>query len=242
MAKFSDPRFPRFNFKGFRLTGRQKLILIIAAIFLAIIVWRILQYRATERYAFHPASEVSRIEYAATRARSWRVSTIGTMRGVPFRTDQDVVCPDQSQTTTYAGPKGQETLAEEIIITKDKMYAHEGNEPWTSEPNTTTGLCAKGPMAGPNSLVETLQNWNRIADFRRVPDTQPSKSSCQVWGFYYGGSPAPMATLCLDQDLKLPLEIQSGPLRLEYSRWNEIGGIAVPDIPLPPPTTTPTTK
>ncbi len=230
MAKLPPLRPPRLDFARFRLSPRRRLLLIIGAIFLAAVAWRGMQYRKAERQAFHPASEVSRIEYAASRARSWRVSTIGTLRGMPFRTDQDVVCPYESQTVTYIGSKGKETVAEQLIVTRDTVYAREGNDPWTAQASPAKGVCGKGLMAGPSSLIETLQSWGASADLRPVPGSEAAQRHCQLWGFYYGGSPLPMATICLEPELQLPVELENGPLRVEYSRWNEIGGIAPPDM------------
>jgi hypothetical protein len=242
MTEFPHLRLPRLDLRRLRLSPRRRLILIIGLIFAVAIGWRVLQYRGSARQAFHPASELTRIQYAAMRARSWRVSTIGTMRGVPFRTDQDVVCPYESQTTTYVGPKGSEALAEQIVVTKDVSYAREGNDPWTSQPSPPKRMCVKGPMAGPSSLTDTLQSWSRSADLRRMPDISPATSSCQWWGFYYGGSPTPMASVCVDGNSQLPLELESGPLRIQYSRWNEIGGIAPPDTGEPAPSASETPK
>lgn len=179
------------------------------------------------KQVFTPASIVDQVEYAAANARSWRVTTVGTMQGRPFQSDQDVLCPSDSHTVTHVTDvAGASSVAEEFIQTKDTLYAREANEAWQSQPKTAEP-CRTGPMAGPASLLDTLENLKRQGIVRRGDLLGTAGASCRVWDFYAAGGL--LGSICVDDETHLPYDVKVGTLRVQYSNWN------MPLIIEPPP-------
>ncbi|HZQ69809.1 MAG TPA: hypothetical protein VFA68_14900 [Terriglobales bacterium] len=190
--------------------------------------------KAARPSGFTPASELERIAYAARNARSWRVTTFGTMHGEPFQTDQDVVCPYDSHTVTQTRTKsGALEPSGEIIQTRDTLYAREGLSRWAAQPVTVTDRCARGPMAGPtplSSVLESLKSTSRMVPGQVI---QNKESACRVWNLYSGNSPGPIGSLCVDESTHLPYELQLGSLHVQYSYWNMPIQVIAPEIEMP---------
>lgn len=182
--------------------------------------------RAAEARRFKPASEIDRVEYAVSNARSWHSTTQGTLHGQAFQTDADVVCPFQSHTVTRARD-GSNPVISEIIETRDRMYAREGGQPWSSEPRPGTEKCRNGPMAGPSTLLSTLAGLKTATPVRGEL-LQAGGNSCRVWNFL-ANSGVSLATLCVDDITHLPYEVKQGTLDVRYSEWNMPIVIAAPD-------------
>lgn len=195
--------------------------------------WWEARIKAASARRFVPAGELDRIQYAIASARAWHVTTIGTLRGQPFQTDQDVVCPFQSRTVTHAkDAPGASTLVSEIIETQDKMYAREGDAAWSSEPKLGTDKCRQGPMAGPTSLISTLAGF-KSAILVRGGLQQLGGDSCRTWNFA-SSSGALLASLCVDDATHLPYQLKMGALEAQYSNWNlpiNIGAPVMPAVP-----------
>lgn len=177
--------------------------------------------------------ELDRIEYAVRSARSWRVTTAGTMHGEPFQTDQDVVCPFNSHTVTRtSGAAGSSSIAEEFIETKDTFYAREGKDPWASQPRAGSDKCAAGPMAGPSPLIATLESLRASTVLRPGAQVQFEGGACRLWDFFTkDGSGGTLGSICVDEISHLPYELRLGSLRVHYSNWNEPVAIEAPDTP-----------
>lgn|SRR5581483_7541013 len=166
-------------------------------------------------------SELDRIEHAVRNARSWRVTTAGTMHGEPFETEQDVVCPFSSHTITRTTASGSTAVAEELIETNDTFYAREGSDPWASQPRAGADKCAVGPMAGPAPLIRTLESLKTTTVLRQGDAVQFEGGSCRVWELLVkNGAGATMASICVDEVNQLPYEFRMGALRVVYSNWN----------------------
>lgn len=181
---------------------------------------------------FTPATELERIAYAARNARSWRVTTFGTMHGEEFQTDQDVVCPYDSHSLTQTRAKnGTLTPSGEVLQTRDTFYAREGIDRWSAQPRAASDQCARGPMAGPSSLVSLLENLKGATRMEPGPTVQGKDSSCRVWNFL--SSSGPVGSICVDEATHLPYEIQLGSLHVQYSYWNMPIQIVVPEVELP---------
>jgi hypothetical protein len=196
--------------------------------------WTSVPQTVTHPKGFAPASDLERIAFAARNARSWRVTTFGTMHAEPFQTDQDVVCPYDSHSVTQTrGKTGAMEAAGEVIETRDTLYAREGLDRWSAQPRAATDQCARGPMAGPAPLTSVLEN---LKGTRMVPGLvmDGKESSCRVWNFYAGSSPDPMGTICVDEATHLPYELQVGPLHVQYSYWNMPIQVAPPEVDMPP--------
>jgi hypothetical protein len=188
---------------------------------------------ASTPQAFSPASDLDRVVYAITNARSWRVTTAGNLRGQLFETEQDVVCPFDSHTVTRTtDAQGASTLVEEFIETKDTLYAREGGQPWHSQPEVSREICRTGPTAGPASLIDTLDNLRVSTKFRKGELLQFEGGSCRLWDFFGTGSvDGSLGSICVDDTTHLPLELHLGSLRVHYSRWNQPAAILPPDTP-----------
>ncbi len=165
--------------------------------------------------------ELDRIENALRTARSWRVTTSGSMHGEPFETVQDVMCPFNSHTITRIKASESTTVAEEFIETNDTLYGHEGSEPWVSQPRAGADKCAVGPMAGPAPLIRTLESLKTTTVLRQGDAVQFEGGSCRVWDLLgKNGAGATMASICVDEVNQLPYEFRMGALRVVYSNWN----------------------
>jgi hypothetical protein len=181
---------------------------------------------------FVPASELQRISSAARNARSWRVTTFGTIHGEPFQTDQDVVCPYESHSVTQTrGVSGTQQTGE-IIQTRDTLYAREGMDRWSAQPRPASNLCAQGPMAGPSPLSSVLEN---LSSARMVPGKtiEAKENSCQVWNFYSRNSVDPVGSICVDANTHLPYELQLGNLHVQYTFWNMPIQVTAPSVEVP---------
>lgn len=221
------PNFPRF------LPGGRNTIALIAGFLLMFAVWwwwsPTAKTAPTTAGAFSPASELDRIEYAVQNARAWRVTTLGTMHGQPFQTDQDVVCPFDSHTVTHVPTtSGNPTVLEEFIETKDMFYAREGTDPWASQPRAATDKCGGGPMAGPATLLATLDTLKASGRWRQGNLVQFEGGACRVWEIIANG---PVGTLCVDEATHFPYELRFGALRVQYSNWNLPVVITPPAMP-----------
>lgn len=200
--------------------------------------WSEARIKAASARRFVPASELDRIQYAIASARAWHVTTMGTLRGQPFQTDQDVVCPFQSHTVTRgkdasgAGALISEGVLSEIIETQDRMYAREGDAAWSSEPKPGTDKCRLGPMAGPAPLISTLAGL-RNATLVRGAVLQLGGNSCRVWSFV-NSSGIVLASVCVDDATHLPYELKMGALEAQYSNWNLPLNIEAPVMPAGP--------
>jgi hypothetical protein len=195
--------------------------------------WWEVRIKAASARRFVPASELDRIQYAIASARAWHVTTIGTLRGQPFQTDQDVVCPFQSHAVTRGkDASGASTLVSEIIETQDKMYAREGDAAWSSEPKPGTDKCQLGPMAGPTPLISTLAGL-RSATLVRGAMLPLGGNSCRVWNFV-NSSGILLASVCVDDATHLPYELKMGALEAQYSNWNLPLNIEAPIMPAMP--------
>jgi hypothetical protein len=192
--------------------------------------WTARSRPASTSQAFSPASELDRVVYAITNARSWRVTTSGSLRGQPFETEQAVVCPFDSHTVTRtAGAQGAGTLVEEFIETKDTLYAREGGQPWHSQPKVSMDNCRTGPAAGPASLIDTLDRLRVSAKIRKGALLQLDGSSCRTWDFLAAaGADGSLGSICVDDTSHLPYEVRLGSLRVRYSRWNQPAAILPP--------------
>ena len=195
--------------------------------------WTSVPQTVSRPRGFTPASELERIAYAARNARSWRVTTFGTMHGEPFQTDQDVVCPYDSHSVTQTrGKSGGMQAAGEVVETRDTLYAREGLDRWSAQPRAATDQCARGPMAGPSPLASVLENLKAT---RMAPGSviDAKESSCRVWNFYSGSSADPIGSICVDASTHLPYELQVGTLRVQYSYWNMPIQILPPEMDMP---------
>ena len=173
---------------------------------------------------------MDRIAYAVQNARAWRVTTLGTMHGQAFQTDQDVVCPFDSHTVTHtSSASGQTTMAEESVETKDMFYAREGTDPWASQPRPATDKCRGGPMAGPATLLATLDSLKQSARLRQGSLLQFQGGACRVWEII--APSGPLGTMCVDEATHLPYELRFGALRVQYSNWNLPAAITPPAMP-----------
>ncbi|MBZ5706102.1 MAG: hypothetical protein LAN63_12160 [Acidobacteriia bacterium] len=215
------------------LPGGRNTIALIAGFLLMFAVWW--WWSSTSKTApaagtFSPPGELDRIEYAVQNARAWRVTTLGTMHGQPFQTDQDVVCPFDSHTVTHTPPaSGNAAVLEEFVETKDMFYAREGTDPWASQPQAATDKCRGGPMAGPASLVATLDSLKLSARLRKGNLLQFQGGACRLWEV--AAPSGPLGTMCVDEATHLPYELRFGALRVQYSNWNLPAAIEPPAMP-----------
>ena len=183
---------------------------------------------------FTPASEIERVAYAARNARSWRVTTFGTMHGEPFQTDQDVVCPYDSHSVTQTRDKsGATQTSGEIIQTRDTLYAREGLDRWSAQPRAAMDQCAQGPMAGPTPLSGVLENLKGTARMVPAQMVEAKDASCRVWNFYSANSPDPLGSICVDEQTHLPYELRIGGLHVQYSFWNMPIPVVPPETEVP---------
>ncbi len=183
---------------------------------------------------FTPATELERIAYAARNARSWRVTTFGTMHGEDFQTDQDVVCPYDTHSVTETRAKnGIMEQSGEVVQTRDTFYAREGMDRWSAEPRAGIDQCARGPMAGPSPLVSLLENLKDTTRMEPGSTVSGKDSSCRVWNFFSSSSREAMGSVCVDEATHLPYEIQLGSLHVQYSYWNMPIQIVAPEVELP---------
>jgi hypothetical protein len=170
-----------------------------------------------------PPGELDFIQYAVGRARSWRVTTVGTLEGQPFQTDQDVVCPYDSHTVTrLAGASGESSVVEEFIETRDMSYVREGGQPWHTQPGAGADKCRGGPMAGPASLLNTLENLKASSLLRRGTPRTIGEVTCRDWYMFLaaGNADGPAGSVCVDDLTHLPYELRMGQLLARYSNWN----------------------
>ncbi|MBA3912515.1 MAG: hypothetical protein H0X25_01335 [Acidobacteriales bacterium] len=187
------------------------------------------------KQSFVPADQLDILIDAVHSAHSWRATTFGSMHGEPFQTDQDVVCPYESHTVTHIlAPGKEDTVAEEFIETRDMFYAHEGNDPWASQPSTHTNKCAAGPMAGPTPLITTLNNLR--ATMRLVPGELVNREGgqCRAWSLVNLNAGTPFGSICLDEVTHLPYDLRIGVLHVRYSNWNVPAYVAAPATEAPP--------
>lgn len=196
--------------------------------------WTSTPSRSTTK-SFAPAGQLDIIIDAVHSARSWRATTYGTMRGEPFQTDQDVVCPYQSHTITRITPPGKpSTVAEEFIETPEMFYAHEDGDPWASQPSTRSDKCAAGPMAGPTPFITTLNNLRPTMKLVPAELIKLEAGECRVWNFVSLSANHPFGSLCVDEVTHLPYELRIGVLRVRYSNWNVPVSIVAPETAAPP--------
>jgi hypothetical protein len=222
------------NFRKY-LPSKKRIVQILAGLSVLILVgwWWQARIKAASARRFVPAGELDRILYAIAGAGAWRVTTIGTLRGQPFQTDQDVVCPFQSHSVTHAkDASGASTLLSEIIETQDRMYAREGGAAWSSEPKPGTNKCRLGPMAGPAPLISTLAGL-KSATLVRGGLQQLGGDQCRAWNFV-NSSGILLASLCVDDATHLPYELKIGALEAQYSNWNLPLVIEAPVMPAAP--------
>jgi hypothetical protein len=215
------------------LPSLRNAIALCCGALLAFLLWWWMSHSkaASEPQTFTPAGEVDRIEYAVANARSWRVTTTGTQRGQPIQTDQDVVCPFESHTVIRtSSPSGADTVLQESIGTKEMSYVREGDDPWRASPNVESDKCRVGPSAGPASLIDTLERLKAATRLRKGSLLKSEGGSCRVWDFLSLDSYAPVASICVDDLTHLPYELRFGPLRVQYSGWNEPAAIDAPVI------------
>lgn len=214
------------------LPGGRNTVALIAGFLLTFVVWWLWPSKprtASPAEGFSPPGELDRIEYAVQSARAWRVTTLGTMHGEPFQTDQDVACPFESHTVTHtSSASGQTTVAEEFIETKDTFYAREGNDPWASQPRPAADKCRGGPMAGPATLLATLDTLKVAGRLRQGNLVQFPGGACRVWEVIGNG---PVGSVCVDETTHLPYELRFGALRVQYSNWNLPVAITPPAMP-----------
>lgn len=181
---------------------------------------------------FTPATELDRIAYAARNARSWRVTTFGTMHGDDFQTDQDVVCPYDTHSITQTRAKnGTMEQSGEVVQTQDTFYAREGLDRWSAQPRAASDQCARGPMAGPTPLVDLLESLKGTTRMEPGATVQGKDSSCRVWNFLSSGGA--MGSICVDEVTHLPYEVQIGSLHVQYSYWNMPIQVVAPEVDLP---------
>jgi hypothetical protein len=222
------------NFRKY-LPSKKRIVQILAGLFVIVLVgwWWEVRIKAASARRFVPAGELDRILYAIAGAGAWHVTTIGTLRGQPFQTDQDVVCPFQSHAVTHAkDASGASTLLSEIIETQDRMYAREGGAAWSSEPKPGTNKCRLGPMAGPAPLISTLAGL-KSATLVRGGLQQFGGDQCRAWNFV-NSSGILLASLCVDDATHLPYELKMGALEAQYSNWNLPLVIEAPVMPAAP--------
>ena len=216
------------------LPARRNVIALVAGFLIALLAWWWWRSHKADAaaQAFSPAGELDRIEYAVNNARSWRTTVIGTLNGQAFQTDQDVVCPFESHTTTRTvGGPGPGAVTEEFIETQDAMYAREGGQPWRSQPNSGIYKCHSGPMAGPASLIDTLDSLRASTRLRKRELLTLDGGSCRLWDFLSASrSDQAIASICVDDVTHLPYELRLGPLRVQYSHWNQAMAIEPPQI------------
>jgi hypothetical protein len=215
------------------LPGGRNTIALLGGFLLAFVIWWLWPSKPKANApgaAFSPASELDRIAYAVQNARSWRTTTLGTMHGQPFQTDQDVVCPSDSHTLTrVTTAPGTTTVAEEFIETKGVFYAREGNDPWASQPRPGGDPCTRGPMAGPATLLATLDTIKSTGRLRQGNLVQFPGGACRVWEIV--ASNGLSGIICVDEATRLPYELRYGALRVQYSNWNLPAAIVPPQMP-----------
>lgn len=183
---------------------------------------------------FVPASELERISYAAKNARSWRVTTFGTIHGEPFQTDQDVICPyDLHSVTQTKGKNGEMEQTGEMVQTRDTLYAREGLDRWSAQPHPGTDQCARGPMAGPSPLVDVLESLKGTSQMQPGQMIEGKETSCRVWNFYSGRSADALGTICVEEATHLPYELRIGTLHVQYSYWNMPIQVVTPAVTVP---------
>lgn len=219
------------DIRRFLPSGRNAVALGFGFLFAFLLWWWTSRNRpASAPQAFSPASELDRVVYAITNARSWRVTTSGSLRGQPFETQQDVVCPFESRTVTRTtNAQGAGTLVEEFIETKDTLYARESGQPWHSQPKVSMDNCRAGPTAGPASLIDILDRLRVSTKIRKGGTLQFDGSSCRTWDFLAAaGTEGSLGSICVDDTSHLPYELLMGSLRVRYSRWNQPAAILPP--------------
>jgi hypothetical protein len=204
--------------------SRKRLIAVSCVILVILLGWWWYNARARttpRKSVLTPAGLLDQVAYAVANARSWRVSTIGTMHDQPFQSDQDVLCPSSVHTVTRTqDAAGAMSLANEMIETKDMTYAREGTDPWASTPNSAAAnKCASGPMAGPTPLAAVLESVKSSNLLRRGDLLQLGAESCRVW-YLIDKAGGPGGTMCVDDVTHLPYALEVGAIRVQYSNWN----------------------
>jgi hypothetical protein len=178
------------------------------------------------------SGELDLVEYAVRHARSWRVTTVGTLQGRSFQTDQDVFCPYGSHTVTRTlNAAGAGNALEESIETGGTLYAREGTDAWSSQPATGPDKCRVGPMAGPEPLLNTLDRLKTTTTVARGELVQAQGGSCRVWDLLAGSGSNRLASICVDELRHLPYEFQLGGLKVRYTNWNLPVVIEAPAVP-----------
>jgi hypothetical protein len=194
--------------------------------------WTSVPQSVAHSKGFTPATELERIAYAARNARSWRVTTFGTMHGEEFQSDQDVVCPYDSHSVTQTrGKDGTMEPSGEVVETRDTLYAREGLDRWSAQPHSPVDRCSRGPMAGPEPLVSLLENLKSTSRMEPGSTIQGKASSCRVLNFYSANSQ--IGSICVDEATHLPYEVQIGSLHVQYSYWNMPIQVVPPEVELP---------
>jgi hypothetical protein len=149
------------------------------------------------------------------------VTTVGALQGQPFQTDQDVFCPYGSHTVTRTvDASGASSVAEESIETEGTLYARQGTDAWSSQPDIGADKCRVGPMAGPEPLLNTLDRLKASATLRRGELVQLEGGGCRMWDLFAANGSSRLGSICVDELRHLPYEFRLGGLKVRYSNWN----------------------
>lgn len=175
-------------------------------------------------------NELDLISFAVQHARSWHSVTIGTVRGQPFETSEDVFCPSDSHTITQEmDPSGKNPILEEFIQTNDTFYAREGADPWSVQPKPGNDKCTQGPMVGSEPLLTVLYRMKRTSVLRKELTAESKDGPCRLWSLMDPTNPKnSLGTVCSAELTHLPYEFHAGTIHVRYSNWN------MPIVILPP--------
>jgi hypothetical protein len=172
--------------------------------------------------------ELALVESAVRDARSWHVTTSGTMGGQSVHVEEDVVCPfDYHRIGVLPDRPG---LSAEVIQTKDHFYQfNKDQDEWFALRATAHDHCAEGPSAGGMPLLRTLQNAKGSTTLRKGELRDVAGAACRNWDVIQQNNSL-WASLCIDDDTNLPRELRATDITFQYTMWNRQIPIPVPDV------------
>lgn len=157
-------------------------------------------------------------------AKSWHV----THTSGPLRVEEDVVCPfDYDATTTINQQDAREVHVGHIY------YTQQSTGEWSSRPGNEFGHCSGGPQINNLGLAVNLRRIRESGRISRGPSKAIAGRTCRVWNLLNpvpGSRPEPVATLCIDEESHLPVELASVQETYQFSNWNSVPAIQPPQI------------
>ncbi len=158
-------------------------------------------------------------------ARSWHVTHTTSL----LKVEEDVVCPFEYDATTTIGH-----LSKREVHAGHFYYTQLPTGQWSSREGNDFGHCSGGPQINNLGLAISMRVIRESGRISRGSTKEIGGRSCRVWNVLSalptGGFAEQAATLCIDPETHYPLELASGGEAYQFSRWNEVSTIQVPQI------------